>query len=290
MNSKKKCGLVLEGGGHRGIFTAGVLDVLLENNIFVDGVIGVSAGAIHAVNYISRQKGRSVRYTSRYCNDKRYMSLKSLITTGDLFNAEFCYHTLPEKIDIFDNETFEASSIEYYVVCTNVEDGKPFIKKLSSLKEKNMNWLQASASMPLVSKPVLCEDENGKMYQMLDGGISDSIPEEAFRNLGYEKNIVILTQPKEYTKKKNSLLPLMKLFFRKNPSLLKTMAERHTVYNKTLNDLEQKEKEGSVLIIRPEVSLSASRTEKDSEKIIETYNEGRKAGEKYLDKIKQFLQ
>ena len=194
-----KIGIVVEGGGHRGIYAAGVLDVLLENNIFVDGIIGVSAGAIHAASYVSGQNGRSIRYTTRFCRDKRYMGLRSLITTGNFFNVDFCYEQLPKTLDPFDNATFESSAIKYYVTCTDVESGKAIYHQCKTLQGNEMKWLQASASMPLASKIVEVAG-----HKMLDGGIADSIPLKEFEKMGYKQNIVILTQSETYQKKKNS--------------------------------------------------------------------------------------
>ena len=191
-----KTGLVLEGGAMRGMFTAGVLDILMEHNIDVDGVIGVSAGATFGCNYKSKQIGRTIRYNMKYCNDPRYCSFRSLLKTGDLYGAEFCYHTLPEQLDLFDNETYEASPMEFYMVTTDVNTGEPVYYKCDKFDHEGLEWVRASASMPLVSRIV---EVGGR--QMLDGGISDSIPLQYFQSIGYNKNLVILTQPRDYVKK-----------------------------------------------------------------------------------------
>ena len=180
----KTC-LILEGGAKRGIYTAGVLDVWLENNIITDGVIGVSAGAIHGCGYVSRQIGRGIRYNLKYNDDYRFMSLKSWLKTGNMVDTEFAYHELPEKLDIFDNQTFKNSKTKFYVTCTNLKTGKAEYILCPDMSGKYMDYLRASASMPFVSKIVKID---GNLY--LDGGIADSIPLKAAFDLGYNKNIV----------------------------------------------------------------------------------------------------
>ena len=146
-----KTGLVMEGGAMRGLFTAGVIDVMMEKEIEFDGAIGVSAGAAFGCNYKSKQIGRALRYNINDCKDKRYCSMKSLITTGNLYGAEFCYHELPDKLDIFDCETFENNPMEFYLVCTDVLTGKPIYKKCEKADYDCLEWMRASASMPLAS-------------------------------------------------------------------------------------------------------------------------------------------
>ena len=279
-----KKGLVLEGGGHRGIFTAGVLDVFLENNISFDGVIGVSAGAVHGASFLSKQKGRSLRYALKYCNDKRYMGLGSLLKTGDYFNVDFCYYQLPQVLDPFDNEAFENQKTAYYTVSTDVNTGEAVYHQCKTLRDDYIKWIVASASMPLVAKIVEVDGQ-----KLLDGGVADSIPEAAFRKMGYTKNVVILTQPKGYEKSKNSMLPLIKRIYKKYPKFIEAVENRHIVYNQELKDLEDLEKTGNVLVLRPRQELVASRTERNPEKLQETYNQGREIALEELEKIKAFL-
>ena len=279
-----KKGLVLEGGGHRGIFTAGVLDVFLENNISFDGVIGVSAGAVHGASFLSKQKGRSLRYALKYCNDKRYMGFGSLLKTGDYFNLDFCYYQLPQVLDPFDNETFEQQSTAYYTVSTDVNTGAAVYHQCKTLRDDYIKWIAASASMPLVARIVEVDGQ-----KLLDGGVSDSIPEAAFREMGYTKNVVILTQPKGYEKSKNSMLPLIKRVYRKYPKFIKAVENRHIVYNQELKKLESLEKAGEVLVLRPKSELIASRTERNPGKMQETYNQGREIALENVEKIKAFL-
>jgi len=279
-----KKGLVLEGGGHRGIFTAGILDVFLENNISFDGVIGVSAGAVHGASFLSKQKGRSLRYALKYCNDKRYMGIGSLLKTGDYFNVDFCYYLLPQVLDPFDNDTFENQTSEYFTVSTDVETGEAVYHQCKTLRNDYIKWIVASASMPLVARIVEIDGQ-----KLLDGGVADSIPEAAFRKMGYTKNVVILTQPKGYEKKSNSMLPLIKRIYRKFPNFVKAVENRHLIYNQEIKDLEELEKSGDVLILRPKTDLVASRTERNPKKMQDSYNQGRLLALEEIEKVKAFL-
>ena len=268
---KNKIGLVLEGGGHRGIYTAGVLDTFAENKISFDGVMGVSAGCVHGASFLSGQIGRSIRYTTKYCDNSNYMGIGSLITTGNFFNEKFCYYDLPQILDPFDNDTFDKNQTQFFAVCTDVKTGSAIYHECETLKGEKIKWLQASASMPLVSKIIKIEDN-----LLLDGGIADSIPIKKMQELGFEKNIVILTQEAGYRKNPNSLLPIIKLVYKKYPKLIEAIENRHIIYNQQLEFLEEQEKLGNVIIIRPSEKPTASRTEKDKEKILETYNLGKK--------------
>jgi len=280
----EKTGIVLEGGGHRGIYSAGVLDVLRENGIITDGIIGVSAGAVHGASYASGQSGRSIRYTERYCADKRYMSVRSLLATGSLFNAEFCYHTIPETLDPFDYGALEASPVAFYVTCTDVKTGAPVYHRCTTLRGTEMLWMQGSASMPLVSRPVSVGG-----YTLLDGGVADSIPLRAFVQLGYAKNIVILTQPAGYKKKPNTLLPLIRIALRTYPDLVRAMEYRHVRYNEEVADAERQAADGRVLLIRPSQQTDVSRTEKDPVKIRALYNLGREDALRSIGDVRHFL-
>lgn len=268
---KNKIGLVLEGGGHRGIYTAGILDTFAENKISFDGIMGVSAGCVHGASFLSGQIGRSIRYTTKYCDNSNYMGIGSLITTGNFFNEKFCYYDLPETLDPFDNDSFDKNQTQFFAVCTDVKTGSAIYHECETLKGEKIKWLQASASMPLVSKIIKIDDN-----LLLDGGIADSIPIKKMQELGFEKNIVILTQEAGYRKNPNSLLPIIKLVYKKYPKLIEAIENRHIIYNQQLEFLEEQEKLGNVIIIRPSEKPTASRTEKDKEKILETYNLGKK--------------
>lgn len=281
---KNKIGLVLEGGGHRGIYTAGVLDTFAENKISFDGIMGVSAGCVHGASFLSGQIGRSIRYTTKYCDNSNYMGIGSLITTGNFFNEKFCYYDLPETLDPFDNDSFDKNQTQFFAVCTDVKTGSAIYHECETLKGEKIKWLQASASMPLVSKIIKIEDN-----LLLDGGIADSIPIKKMQELGFEKNIVILTQEAGYRKNPNSLLPIIKLVYKKYPKLIEAIENRHIIYNQQLEFLEEQEKLGNVIIIRPSEKPTASRTEKDKEKILETYNLGKKDALSIIKNIIEYI-
>ena len=279
-----KRGLVLEGGAMRGLFTAGIIDVMMEHGVEPDGLIGVSAGAAFGCNYKSRQPGRAVRYNKRFAKDKRYCSWQSWWKTGDLYNAEFGYHVIPKQYDIFDNEAFEQNPMAFYVVCTDVETGKAVYKQLIECTPLTYDWIRASASMPLASKVVELEG-----MKVLDGGVADSIPLEYFESIGYEKNVVILTQPDGYVKEHNKLMPLMRIALRKYPKMIEAMDKRHLMYNKQLVYVYEAEKAGRALVIRPEKPLPIGHISHNPEEMQHIYNIGRAAGEKHIEAICRFF-
>lgn len=275
-------GLVLEGGGVRGIYTAGVLDVFMEQDIHFDGVIGVSAGAIHGCSYLSGQHGRSIRYYKNYCSDPRFMSIQSLIKTGDLVGVEFCYHIIPEQLDIYDNEAFCRCGVPFYATCSNVETGKAEYLRITNMNQQ-IDILRASASLPYVSRMV---EIDGKKY--LDGGSTDSIPVEAFRKMGYERNVVVLTQPASY-RKKPELRFMAGIRYGKYPLFAMAQKNRHLHYNQTIERIFALEKEGSVLAIRPKIPLPIGRMEKNPDKVQYVYHMGREDALERMDVLKEFL-
>ena len=279
-----KKGLVLEGGGLRALFTAGVTDVMMENQIKFDGLIGVSAGATFGCNYKSEQIGRALRYNIAYKDDPRYMSWRSFLKTGDLVGAEFSYHVLPNQLDIFDYETFRRNPMEFHVVCTDAETGEPVYKQLDDMTDEGLDWIRASASMPIVSRPVQLEGR-----KLLDGGIVNSIPLKHFQEIGYERNIVVLTQPKGFFKKRTKLMPLFHLTMRKYPAIIQAMGRRHLMYNEQLRYLAQEERKGNILLIHPDDTLPIGRTEQNEKKMRQVYQMGRAAAEKKLSEITGFL-
>ena len=279
-----KTGLILEGGAMRGMFSAGVMDVMMENGIRFDGIIGVSAGAAFGVNYKSGQIGRAIRYNANYCHDKRYCGVGSLLKTGNLFNTEFCYGEVPLKLDIFDFDAFEKDPTAFYITCTDVESGKPVYHEYTGQNDYGLDWIRASASLPLVSQIV--EIDGAKL---LDGGISDSIPVSYFESIGYTRNVVILTQPKDYRKEKNRMLPLIRIKYRKYPNLIKALENRHLMYNAELDLIATQEKCGGLLVIRPEAPLPIKRAEKDPSKLKSCYKIGRQVAEKELARLITFM-
>ena len=279
-----KRGLVLEGGALRGLFSAGVIDVMMENGIDYDGVIGVSAGSNFGCNYKSRQPGRVIRYNVRFANDPRYMGLRSLITTGNLVGAEFAYHYMPLQLDVFDIATFESDPMEFYLVCTDCLTGEPVYYRMDKVDYDSLEWLRASASMPLVTRPVKV---GGRV--LLDGGISDSIPLKHFQDMGFDRNVVVLTRPRSYRKEPTKLWPY-RLLMRRYPAITQAMARRHEMYNSQLNYVEREEQAGHIFVIAPEQDLPIGRVEMNVEKMNTVYNIGRETATALLPRLKEFLQ
>lgn len=279
-----KTGLVLEGGAMRGMFTAGVLDVFMENGIVFDGMIGVSAGAVFGCNFKSRQIGRTIRYNKKYGKDKRYCSFYSLVKTGDMYGADFCYNILPNELDIFDAETFKNNPMPFYIVASDCETGKPFYKELKNGDSDDMVRLRASASMPLVSKVVRIDGR-----KLLDGGITDSIPIKYFESLGYNRNVVILTQPADYKKSPAKMMPLIRAALKKYPAVAEAMSKRHIVYNEEKRYVFEKAALGEIFVICPGRPLGIRRTESDPDKLQQVYDEGRNIALEQLDSVKDFL-
>ena len=280
-----KLGLVLEGGAFRGLFSCGVTDVMLEEGIAVDGVVGVSAGAAFGVNYCSRQIGRALRYNQQFAHDKRYSGMRSLLTTGNLYNAEFAYHEVPLHHDVFDFQAFLSSPIDFHVVCSDVDTGSPVYHLLrdSDIHEA-LEWIRASASMPMVSTVV----EVGG-YRLLDGGMTDSIPLQYFQNAGYAKNIVVLTQPRGYVKPPVKFFPLVKFLLRKYPKMAEAMRRRHIMYNAQLQYVAAQEKAGNAFVIAPEKPLEIGHTCHDPNLMAHTYRLGRTTAQAILPALKNFL-
>ena len=277
-----KIGLVLEGGGMRTLFTAGVLDAFLDKNIKVDGVVGVSAGALFGVNYVSGQKERAIRYNIKYARDKRYMGFYSWITTGNAVNEEFAFYEIPFKLDVFDQEKFKQSKIDFYVVMTNVESGKPEYVLIKDVF-KQMEYLRATSALPFASKII---EINGKKY--LDGGISDSIPIDYCEDLGYDKIIVVLTRP-ENNYKDDKLNFLYKLVYRKYPNLVERLINMGKDYEVVLKKIEDLENKNKIFVIRPPKVLKIGRLEKNEDKIQNVYDIGLNTGIKEKENLLKYL-
>lgn len=280
---KIKTGLVLEGGGMRGIYTAGVLDVMLEHNISFDGVIGVSAGAIHGCSFLSGQAGRSIRFYKKYCTDRRFMSFHNMLRTGDLVDEQFCYHELPETLDPYDYEAFEHRRGRFYVACTNLVSGKAEYLEITDMRQQ-IDLIRASASLPYVSRIVECD---GK--KLLDGGCSDSIPVNAFMKMGYSKNVVVLTRHKEYSKEPENA-GMAKVYYRRYPRFVAAMKNRHKVYNNTRKLIKRLEEEGKVFVISPSRELGVGRTCRDVQVLQRAYDLGRQDAMRQLGNLEVFLE
>lgn len=278
-------GLVLEGGAMRGLWTAGVIDVMMEHDIWPDGLIGVSAGAAFGCNYKSRQVGRAIRYNTRFARDSRFSGLKSLLLSGDYFNAHFGYHVVPYEYDLFDITAFQQNPMTFTVVCTDVVTGQAVYHDMSHVDYDELEWLRASASMPLASRVVKVQGR-----QLLDGGVADSIPLEYFESNGYDRNVVILTQPLGYQKEHNRLMPLIHLWLRHYPNMVRALDERHLMYNRQLEYVRQAEQEGRCLVIRPDEPIPIGHLSHDADQMRRVYELGRTVGQRYIERIKDFYQ
>lgn len=287
MTFYKNVALVLEGGGMRGAYSAGVLDVFLDNGLKFGGYAGTSAGATHLCNYLSEQRGRNKRVDTVHSANKRYMSLRNLIFTGDFFEVDYCYKEIPYVIDPFDFKKFaeNASISDFYSVATNLETGKAeYLQTHDLANTKDMDCVRASASLPLMSHIVNIDNK-----KLLDGGIGDSIPFKIMDDKGFKKQIVIVTQPENYIKKPNSLIPLFKLMYRKYPKFIEAAKSRHLRYNACLNMLSEWCAQGKSFIVRPSTSFKISRLEKDKSKLIKLYDLGVKDATIALPKLLEFL-
>lgn len=280
-----KKGLVLEGGAMRGLFSAGVMDVLMENDIWPDGVIGVSAGAAFGCNMKSKQPGRVLRYNQKLAHDWRYASLRSLLMTGDYFGGEYAYHYMPRHIDYFDVDTFRENPMEFWAVCTNVGTGKAEYKRLTEVDDTCLEYIRASASMPIAARIVTVE---GK--KLLDGGIADSIPLRFFREQGYERNLVVLTQPEGYVKKQNSLMRLMRMWLHRHPRIVRALENRHIMYNEELAYIREEEKKPNTLVLRPKGKLTIGHISHDPAEMQATYEQGREVALEKLEEIKALFE
>lgn len=281
-----KAALVLEGGALRGMYTSGVLDTFLKNNMEFECVAGVSAGALNAMSYISKQPGRSAKINLEYCDDPRYIGRKAFIKNKGIIGYDYLFGDISENKVPFDYKSFENTNQRFIIVTTNCEKAET-----EYLEKSNCNDLfkaaQASSSMPLASAMV---EINNNHY--LDGAVTTSIPVKWALEQGYEKIVVVLTRDKTYRKPmlSNKMKKLYKLAYHKYPKLiekLNTMPER---YNKLQEELIDLEKEGKIFIIRPEKEVTVSRLEKDKEKLENLYKEGIAEAEKSLDALKEYLE
>jgi len=268
----------------RGMYTCGILDVLMENHIYLDGMVGVSAGIAFGCNYKSRQAGRALRYNVRFAHDKRYSSLRSLLQTGNYYNAWFAYHLVPKHYDVFDFNVFEDSPMECYAVCFDVKTGEGVYQRLDHVDDNFFEWIRASASMPVVAQPV---EVGGRL--LLDGGLADSIPLEFMMSKGYERNVVILTREEGFRKTAERGMWLMKPLLRKWPKVIEALIKRPAHYNMQLQQVREQERKGNAFVFRPLTPLNVSRTTHDPKEMNRVYQQGRQEAQQRLDELKQFL-
>ena len=282
--SWEETGLVLEGGGFRGIFTAGVLDVFLREKLFFNYVLGVSAGAAYGVSYVSRQYERNLA-VNQYVSDKRYCGWRNYFRNGSYFNWDFVYREIPEKLIPFSFETFRSSGVRMRVAVTNCFSGKaeyPYLNDTSNDRFRKL--LTATSSLPFISPMV---EMDGKSY--MDGGIADAIPvQQAFKDK-MDRVVVILTRQEGYRKKESRATAILRVVYRKYPNMVKSFVERADRYNKTLDMLEQLEREGRVFIIRPQSPLKVARMENDPEKLRRVYDEAVLQMENVIPRLREWL-
>ena len=279
-------GLVLEGGGMKGIYTAGVLDLFLDKELEFSSIYGVSAGACHLCSYVSKQRGRARDISLDYLDSKYYCGVQSLLTTGNLFNVDMCYHTIPDYLYPFDHDTYLQYKGKAYSVVTNVETGQAEYLRLRDLR-KDIIKVQASASLPLVSNMVKI---GGKLY--LDGGMADSIPIRRSIVDGNRKNVVVMTKEVGYRRKPidKAQLALIKVRYAKYPRLVEAMEHRHQTYNECLDYIEQLEKKGKIFVIRPQKASEVARIEHDRAKMEKLYEQGYEEAKECFDPLMEYLE
>lgn len=276
-----RIGLVLEGGAMRGMFTAGVLDTMMEHGIHVDGIVGVSAGALFGVNYLSGQKGRVIRYNKRFNTDPNYLGLRPLLREGNIVSTNYAYDAVPRRLDRFDDAAFQRSQVPFYAVVSNVRTGQPEYIRIRSVFDQ-MDVLRASGSMPLVSKPVQIGSE-----RYLDGGITDSIPFRWMAEQGYDKLIVVPTQ--DITYRKSPTTHAVVLYRLRFPKIAAQLENRHLRYNASVEELIQWEQEGKAFIIRPTRPVVIGTIEKDPERLQAVYNLGVRDAQRKIEELKRYL-
>lgn len=279
-----QAGLVLEGGGMKGIYTAGVLDFFLDKNIMFASVYGVSAGACNMCSYLSKQRGRARDVNIDYLDNKHYCGARSMLSTGDLFNVNMLYHLIPEYLNPYDYETFASYEGKAYSVATNIVTGRPEYFRIRDMKAE-IDKIRASASLPLVSRNVKI---NGNYY--LDGALSDSIPLQKSITDGNRKNVVIMTKEVGYVRKPASGMGLIKARYLKYPKVAELMAERHINYNDQVAYIERLQENGQAFVIRPLAPSSVGRVEKDPEKLDALYRQGYEEAKDCYDRLKEYLE
>ncbi len=284
MVMKMKTGLVLEGGGMRGLYTVGALDAFLDNEIFFDYIIGVSAGAGNAVSYISHQRGRGLRVDTQYVTDKRYIGLDPILHKHSVFGLDFIYDTIPQELDPFDYDAFYADRSEFVTVVTDAETGEAVYLGKEKLVGKDFTPLKASAAIPMFSPPVEFE---GKLY--FDGGAADSIPVEKALKDGCDRLVIILTRPRGYVKAPERIRSVYTRVLKDYPKVIETLDRRHAVYNESLARCYELEKAGKAVVLVPEYALPVDKFGTDKEKLEHCYYEGERDCKHNLARIRSLL-
>lgn len=264
-----KTGLVLEGGGMRGIYTVGALDVFMDNQIRFDYVIGVSAGAGNAASYISGQRGRGYRVDTAYVHDRRYIGIDPILHKKSVFGLDFIYDTIPQELEPFDYDAFHANTSEFVTVVTDAETGEAVYFGKEKIIGKDFTVMKASAALPMFTPPVEFE---GRKY--FDGGVADSIPVERALQDGCERLVIVLTRPHGFQKKPEAMRSAYTRILKAYPNVIRTLDERHNRYNSSLDLCYQLEKEGKAVVIAPEYPLTVDKFSTDTEKLEHCYYEG----------------
>ncbi len=279
------CGLILEGGGMRGVYTAGVLDLFLEKGYEFKNVFGVSAGACHACSFLSKQKGRAFRVNVDYIDDKNYGGFVNWVKTGSFFNNAMLFDEIPNELDPYDYDAFNRNESDLYAVATNCITGKAECLKVYDMK-RDIDAICASSSLPLMAKVV---SFRGGKY--MDGGIADPIPVKKSIEMGNDKNVVVLTRQAGYRKQEDKTLKVIRKKYGKiYPHMVAAMERRHIVYNDTLDFIEKAEKDGSVFVIRPSANPNIGRLEKNRKKLEKLYEMGYRDAERVNGELKRFLE
>ena len=279
-------GLVLEGGSMRGLYTAGIIDVFMDEGIKIDGIVGTSAGALFGANYFSKQRGRVLRYNVRFCKNPRYMSLLSFLLTGNLVNCNFAFYDVTYKYDVFDNETFKKHNTGFWAAVTNAESGMAEYIEITDVLEQ-LEVLRATSAIPFVSKFV---EIDGKKY--LDGGVADSIPLKKCIDEGYDKIITVLTQPSGYRKKpmNDKIMNIVERKYREYPQLVEAIKRRYINYNESTDELYELEKAGRAFVFRPSEKLNVGHIERSAKKLHMAYEKGRADALDRLEELKEYLE
>jgi len=275
--------LILEGGGFRGVYTAGVLDFFIDRKAMFSSVYGISAGACNALNYLSQDRGRYIEIAKRFCNDPRYMGVGQLLKTGSIFNWQFSFYEIPERYIPYDYDTFYASPMCLKVGATDCATGRCHWFSRENGDDLIRDSI-ASSSMPLLAP---MQEIAGRQY--LDGGIADSIPVRFFESIGYKRNLIVLTQPKGFVKKKNKMLPAIRARYLRYPAFVEAVADRHERYNETLDHIAMLEQTGKAFVIRPPIPLEIGSMERDPVQLRRVYETGRAVAEIQVDKIAAFV-
>ena len=283
-NNAGKVAMVLEGGSFRCQFTAGVLDVFMENGVEVSACYGVSAGALSGLNYKSRQIGRANRVNLAFCNDSRYMGAKSFATSGSVVGYDFLLNDIQDRLDPFDNDAFEKNPMSLYAVATDVVFGTPAYLPVENAV-LDVDALRATTSLPLMTQPVEMGDA---IY--LDGGVADSVPvEHALEDAGFDRAIVVLTQDRTYKKGPYEFLTAAHARYAAYPYLLEALENRHERYNEQREHIWEYERQGRALIIAPPQPVEVGHIEHDPAKLLALYIQGRQEGKRRLDEVRAFI-